>query len=75
MQRSKQRKTEKAELANLTVSVVLSFTYLVIVCWIVPIAPMIIIWLADWTFSAFLTLWLAGLPFACLPLCYFLKKK
>lgn len=75
MQRSKQRKAEKAELASLTVSVVLSFTYLVIVCWIVPIAPMIIIWMADWTFSAFLTLWLVGLPFACLPLCYFFKKK
>ncbi|MDH5794839.1 MAG: hypothetical protein OEZ24_01895 [Candidatus Bathyarchaeota archaeon] len=75
MRRDKQRRADRKELANLTVSMVLSFTYMVIVCWIVPIAPMIIIWLADWTFSDFLTLWLVGLPFACLPLYYLVKKK
>lgn len=75
MQKNKQRKTEQTELADLTVSLVLSITYLVTVCWIVPIAPMVIIWMADWTFSAFLGLWLAGLPFACLSICYFLRKK
>jgi hypothetical protein len=75
LQRDKQRRAEKAELASLTVSVVLSFTYFLIVCWIVPIAPMIITWMADWAFSTFVSLWLVGLPFACLPLGYFLKRK
>jgi len=75
LRRDKQRRADRKELANLTVSMVLSFTYMVIVCWVVPIAPMIIIWLADWTFLDFLTLWLVGLPFACLPLYYLVKKK
>jgi len=55
-----------SELATLTVSMLLSLGYLMAVCWVIPVAPLMIAWMLDWTFTAFLTIWFGGLPLTSL---------
>ena len=75
MTRKEQRSKESLELAASTVSMLLSLVYLVAVCWIIPVIPVMIVWFLDLSYTSFLTLWLGGLPFAFLPLYYFVKNK
>ena len=73
MQKDKQI---NSELASLTVSMLLSLIYLVfVVCWIIPVTPIMIVWMLDLSFTTVLTLWIVGSSFLCLPLYYFSKIK
>ena len=75
MQNDKQRKKASAELASSTVSMLMSFVYLVTICWVVPVAPMVIVWMLDLSFITFLLIWSWGLPILSLVWYYFTKKK
>ena len=75
MTRKEQRSKESLELAASTLSMLLSLIYSVAVCWIIPVIPVMIVWLLDLLYTSFLTLWLGGLPLALLPLYYFVKNK
>ena len=75
MPREEQRNKESLELADSTVSMLFSLIYLIAVCWAIPVIPVMVLWFLDLSYTYFLTLWLAGLPFACLPLYYFIKNK
>jgi len=75
MPTEEQRSRETLKLADSTLSMLFSLIYLVAVCWIIPVIPVMIIWLLDLSYTSFLTLWLGGLPLACLPLYYFVKNK
>jgi hypothetical protein len=75
MQRDKQRKKARSELASLTISMLLSLIYFITVCWVMPVTPMIIVWMFDLPFKAFLALWISGLPFFSLSWYYLSKKR
>jgi len=75
MTRKDERSKETLELAASTVSMLLSLIYLVAVCWIIPVIPVMIVWFLDLSYTSFLTLWLGGLPLACLPLYYFVRNR
>lgn len=75
MTRKEERSKESLELAASTLSMLLSLVYLVAVCWIIPVIPVMIVWSLDLSYTSFLTLWLGGLPLACLPLYYFIKNR
>ncbi|MFB0523219.1 MAG: hypothetical protein ACETV1_05615 [Candidatus Bathyarchaeia archaeon] len=75
MTRKDERSKETLELAASTVSMLLSLIYLVAVCWIIPVIPVMIVWFLDLSYASFLTLWLGGLPLACLPLYYFVRNR
>jgi len=75
MTRKDERSKETLELAASTVLMLLSLIYLVAVCWIIPVIPVMIVWFLDLSYISFLTLWLGGLPLACLPLYYFVRNR
>ena len=75
MTRKDERSKETLKLAASTVSMLLSLIYLVAVCWIIPVIPVMIVWFLDLSYTSFLSLWLGGLPLAFLPLYYFVKNK
>jgi len=75
MQTDKQAGKAKSEPASMTGSMLWSLVYLATICWVVPFAPMIVVWLLDWSFTAFLVLWVDGLPLFFLAWYYFFKKK
>ena len=75
MQNGKQRKKASAELANSTVSMLMSFVYLITICWVVPVVPMVLVWVLDLSFVTFLLLWCWGLPMLSLVWYLFTKKK
>lgn len=64
-----------SQLANLTVSMVLTLAYLVAVCWIVPVIPMVIALVYGWPFTAFLAVWLIGLSISSYAFYCFFKRK
>lgn len=74
MKSGKRKKGPSSELASLTVSMLLSLIYFITVCWVVPVAPMIIVWMLDLPFTVFLVLWLNGLSFLGLAWFYLSKK-
>jgi hypothetical protein len=69
----KTNKEQISELTNLTVSMLLSFAYLLVVCWALPLVPMMITWMLGWPFTTFLYLWLGGLPFIVSVVYYLFK--
>lgn len=69
------KKTGNSELANLTVSMLLSLAYFVTVCWIFPVIPVAIVSILELSVTAFLILWLGGSLFAGLTFYYFRKRK
>jgi len=66
---------KNSELANLTVSMLLNLVYFVAVSWVLPVIPMLIVLMCGWPFTAFLILWLSGLPFIGLAFYYISKMK
>jgi len=70
------RKTStREELADSTSLLIVSFTYMLTICWVVPVAPMIITWILDLTFSSFMIIWTSGLPFLSLAWYCFFKTR
>jgi hypothetical protein len=69
----KPSKGNNLELANLTISMMLSFAYLLVVCWVFPIIPMAMTWILGWPPTTLIYLWLGGLPFIGLAV-YSVKK-
>jgi len=63
----------RARLVDSTSSLVISFMYLLTICWVAPVAPMIITWILDLPFTSFMILWASGLPFLSLAWYYFLR--
>ena len=56
----------KSKVASINGSMLASLIYLVTICWVVPIFPIVIIWFFDLNFLGLLFLWVDGLPFLCL---------
>jgi hypothetical protein len=75
MENDKQRKKASAELASSTIFLLMSFAYLVTICWVVPVAPMFIVWILDLPFTAFIALWTCGVPLLSLMWYYLTKKR
>jgi hypothetical protein len=75
MQRNERGKSTRSELASLTVSMLLSMIYFMTVCWVMPVVPMVIVWVFDMSFTSFMALWFSGLPFFSLSWYYLLKTK
>jgi len=71
----KKRSSEKSELAELTVSMVLSVLFFTAVFWIFPVIPIVIVLMSGLSFTVFLTLWLVGLPFTGLAFYYIFKAR
>ena len=71
----KKRSSEKSELAELTVSMVLSVLFFTAVFWIFPVIPKVIVLMSGLSFTVFLTLWLIGLPFTGLAFYYIFKAR
>lgn len=71
----KKRSSEKSELAELTVSMVLSVLFFTAVFWIFPVIPIVIVLMSGLSFTVFLTLWLIGLPFTGLAFYYIFKAR
>ena len=71
----KKRSSEKSELAELTVSMVLSVLFFTAVFWIFPVIPIVIVLMSGLSFTVFLTLWLIGLPFTGLASYYIFKAR
>lgn len=69
------RRTGNSELANLTISMLLSLAYFVAVCWIFPVIPMAIFTIFELSVTAFLALWLGGSLFAGLTLYFNFRKR
>ena len=65
---------EELGIAELTAQLLVSLVYWLIILWIIPIAPMIIIWMFDLPLTVFPFLWLAGLPASSLVIYYFSKR-
>jgi hypothetical protein len=75
MQNDKQKKKASDELASSTVSMLMNLAYLMTICWVVPVVPMVITWTLDLSFIAFIVLWSLGLPLLSLLWYYLTKKK
>jgi len=69
------RRTGNSELANLTISMLLSLAYFFAVCWIFPVIPMAIFTIFELSVTAFLALWLGGSLFAGLTLYFNFRKR
>ena len=69
------RRTGNSELANLTISMLLSLAYFLAVCWIFPVIPMAIFTIFELSVTAFLALWLGGSLFAGLTLYFNFRKR
>jgi len=69
----KRKSHESSELAELTASVLLSALFFTAVLWVFPVIPIIIGLMYGLTFTAFITLWLIGLPFSGLAFYYIFK--
>jgi|GEM_PF-3759067 len=68
-------RTGNSELANLTISMLLSLAYFFAVCWIFPVIPMAIFTIFELSVTAFLALWLGGSLFAGLTLYFNFRKR
>jgi hypothetical protein len=75
MENDRQRKKASAELASSTVSMLMNLAYLITICWVVPVAPMFIVWILDLPFTDFIALWSCGVPLLSLMWYYLTKKK
>jgi len=71
----KRKSNETSELAELTTSVILSIIFFTAILWIFPVIPIMIVLMCGLTFTAFLTLWLIGLPFTGLAFYYCFKTR
>ena len=69
------KSNKSSELAELTTSVVLSILFFTSVFWIFPVIPIVIVLMCGLTFTAFLSLWLIGLPFTGLAFYYIFKTR
>jgi hypothetical protein len=75
MENDRQRKKASAELASSTVSMLMNLAYLITICWVVPVSPMLIVWILDLPFTAFIALWSFGVPLLSLMWYYITRKK
>ena len=73
--KNREGKEKRARLVDSTSSLVISFVYLLTICWVAPVAPMIITWIFDLPFTSFMILWASGLPFLSLAWYYFFKTR
>ena len=67
-------KDKKRELEDLTTILLRSLLFFIIICWIMPIAPIIVTCLLDLPFNYFLFIWLGGMPLPIILLYYLVKK-
>ena len=75
MRNQKSKEKTRAQLVDSTSSLIISLTYMITICWVVPIAPMIITWILDLPFTSFMVIWTVGLPFLSLAWYYFFKTR
>jgi len=71
----KSKEKTRAKLADSTSSLVISLTYMLTICWVVPIAPMILTWSLDFSLASFMITWAAGFPFLSLAWYYLLRHR
>ena len=71
MQRDKEA---NSELADLTATMFQTLAYSLIVCWIIPVVPTILVLILNYPLISFTTLWIAGLPISALFLFYLHRK-
>jgi len=69
----KRKEKAQANLVNSTSSLIMNFVYMLTICWVAPVAPMIITWILDLPFTSFMIVWASGLPFLSLSWYYFFK--
>lgn len=71
----KRKSSGNTELAELTTSMILSLLFFSAILWVFPVIPIVIGLMYGLTFTAFMTLWLIGLPFAGLAFYYVFKTR
>lgn len=71
----KRKSSGDSELAELTASMILSVLFFTAILWVFPIIPIIIGLMYGLTFTAFMTLWLIGLPFTGLAFYYIFRAR
>ena len=69
------KSNKNSELAELTTSMILSVLFFTSIFWIFPVIPIVIVLMCGLTFTAFLSLWLIGLPFTGLAFYYIFKAR
>jgi len=62
MQTNKQGKRRESQPPSSTVTMLANLLYLVTVCWVIPVVPMVIVWVLRWSFGAFLVMWVDAMP-------------
>ena len=70
-----QNNKNHVDLIDLTILLVRRTYYWVMVCWIIPVEPMMIAIMFNLTHAYFLALWFAGLPISFISIIYLLRKK
>jgi hypothetical protein len=53
---------EKQGMLETAVSIIQSFVYLLIVCWVIPVIPIVFAMFLKWPVTMFLALWVSSLP-------------
>ena len=74
MKNRRRKEDARAKLVDSTSSLIISFVYMLTICWVAPVVPMIITWIFDLSFTSFMVIWATGLPLLSLAWYYFLKK-
>ena len=74
MQKSRRRDSRSPDLSELTISLFSSLLYITTICWLIPVSPLVIAWILDWSFPNFVSAWFGGTPVFCLILYYCLRK-
>jgi len=71
----KSKEKTHANLIDSTSSLVISLVYMLTICWVAPVVPMVITWIFDLPFTSFMVIWAVGLPFLSLAWYYFFKTR
>jgi hypothetical protein len=67
-------KERNKELSDLTATMFLTLAYSLSICWVIPVVPMILVFMLNYSFTSFITLWMVGLPICALFLFYLYRK-
>jgi len=51
----------------------MNFMYILTICWVVPVAPMVITWMLDLPLALFILIWASGVLFLGVSWYYFFR--